>query len=72
MILKLKNKVPYATPDDAMSIIVSLGKGCLIAEIYIKSVICLVPVRREDHELMVFIGMVDLTLKNANPWVLLF
>lgn len=47
-------KVHYATLDDAMNIIVSLGKGCLIAKTDIESAFRIVPVCREDHELQGF------------------
>lgn len=60
-------KVHYATLDDAMNIIVSLGKGCLIAKTDVESTFRIVPVCREDHELLDFSGMVAFTLINAYP-----
>ena len=43
--------VQYATLDDAVRIIVSLGKGCLLAKTDVESTFRVVPVRKEDHEL---------------------
>ena len=46
--------VQYATLDDAVKIIVSLGKGCLIAKTDVESAFRVVQVRKEDHELLGF------------------
>ena len=46
--------VQYATLDDAVKIIVSLGKGCLLAKTDVESAFRVVPVRKEDHELLGF------------------
>ena len=43
--------VQYASFDDAVRIIVSLGKGCLVAKTDVESTFRVVPVRKEDHEL---------------------
>ena len=43
--------VQYATLDDAVKIIVSLGKGCLLAKTDVESTFRVVPVRKEDPEL---------------------
>ena len=43
--------VQYATLDDAVRIIVSHGKGCLLAKTDVESTFRVVPVRKEDPEL---------------------
>lgn len=54
--------VQYATLDDAVKIIVSLGKGCLLAKTDVESAFRVVSVRKEDHAF---------TMTNVYLWVVL-
>jgi hypothetical protein len=46
------SRVHYASLDDAIDIIVSLGRGCLLAKTDIESAFRIIPIRKEDHELL--------------------
>ena len=42
----------YCTVDDAFAIVSELGKGTLMAKIYLRNAFCLIPIRPEDWNLL--------------------
>ncbi len=47
-------KVHFATTDDAIRILNTLGPGCVLSKVYIKSAFKIIPVHPDDHNLLGF------------------